>query len=67
MKKVLSSEVPTAPSMGRKKLGQPVPDSYLVSAVKSGVSQPAQTNVPLRFSWLSGLVPARSVPCSRRT
>src|SRR5260221_5594756 len=50
-----------------KKLGQPVPDSYFISEVKSGSPQPAQANTPARFSSLSGLVPARSVPSSRIT
>src|SRR5947208_1463796 len=50
-----------------KKLGQPVPDSYFISEVKSGRPQPAQTNTPARFSSLSALVPARSVPSSRST
>jgi hypothetical protein len=64
---VLSCAVPIAPSIGLKKLGQPVPDSYFVSEVNSGWSQPAQTKVPLRFSAFSGLVRARSVPCYRST
>src|SRR2546422_10416082 len=50
-----------------KKLGQPVPDSYFISEVKSGRPQPAQTNTPARFSSLGALVPARSVPSSRST
>jgi hypothetical protein len=41
---------PTAFGSGRQKLGQPVPLSYLVSEENSGRSQPAQANVPLRFS-----------------
>src|SRR5262249_59553400 len=52
---------------GCQKLGQPVPLSYFVSEENSGRSQPAQAKVPLRFSRLSGLVPARSVPCRRST
>src|SRR5262249_12790507 len=43
------------------KLGQPVLLSYLVSEENSGRSQPAQANVPLRFSSLSGLEPGDSV------
>jgi hypothetical protein len=45
-----------------KKLGQPVPLSNFMSLENSAVPQPAQTNVPLRCSSFSGLVPARSVP-----
>ncbi len=59
--------VSTAPSIGAKKLGQPEPDSYLVPDSNRGWPQPAHTKVPARFSWLSGLVPGRSVPCSRST
>ena len=50
-----------------KKLGQPVPLSYFISEVNSGSAQPAQTNTPARFSSLSWLVNARSVPSSRIT
>src|SRR3989441_684590 len=50
-----------------KKLGQPVPDSYFISEVNRGRPQPAQTNTPARFSSLSALVLARSVPSSRST
>src|SRR6266436_3420569 len=50
-----------------KKLGQPVPDSYFISEVYRGRPQPAQANTPARFSSLSALVPARSVPSSRST
>src|SRR5438105_14033106 len=50
-----------------KKLGHPVPDSYFMAEVKSGSPQPAQAKMPSRFSSLSGLVPARSVPSSRMT
>ena len=42
MKKLRSVVVATAPSMGWKKLGQPVPLSYFVAASNSGVPQPAQ-------------------------
>ena len=55
------------PGMVVKKLGQPVPLSNFISEVNSGRPQPAQTNTPARFSSLSGLVPARSVPSSRST
>ena len=67
MKKLRSVWVPTAPSRGAKKLGQPVPDSNFVAASNSAVPQPAQAKVPARFSAFSALVPARSVPCSRST
>src|SRR5436305_4503377 len=50
-----------------KKLGQPVPESNFIAEVKSGRPQPAQAKTPDRFSSLSGLVPARSVPSSRMT
>jgi hypothetical protein len=42
-----------------------VPLSYLVSDGNSGLPQPAQTKVPLRFSVYSGLVKGRSVPAWR--
>ena len=42
MKKLRSSVVPTAPSNGSKKLGQPVPLSNLVEVGNSAVSHPAQ-------------------------
>src|SRR2546421_10107954 len=59
--------VSKTPGMVVKKLGQPVPDSNFISEVKSGSPQPAQAKIPARFSLLSGLVPARSVPSSRIT
>src|SRR5262245_18048190 len=52
---------------GCQKLGQPVLLSYFVSEENSGSSQPAQANVPLRLSWLSGLEPGTSVRCRRST
>src|SRR6266850_1377748 len=67
MKNDLSTDVPIAFASGCQKLGQPVPLSYFVSEENSGRSQPAHANVPLRFSALSGLLPARSVPCLRST
>jgi hypothetical protein len=43
MKKLLSSSVATASGeMGCQKLGQPVPDSYLVAASNSGAPQQTQ-------------------------
>ena len=51
---------------GFQKLGQPVPLSNLVAELNSGSAQPAQTKMPLRCSFSSGLVNARSVPASRR-
>ena len=56
--------VPTASARGAVKLGQPVPLSNFALEAKSGWSHPAQTKRPARFSALSGLDPARSVPCS---
>src|SRR3954463_9745401 len=50
-----------------KKLGQPVPESNFIAEVKSGRPQPAHAKMPGRFSSLSGLLPARSVPSSRMT
>src|SRR5260221_24305 len=38
-------------------------DLPLFSSETNGKSHPAQAKVPLRFSLLSGLLPARSVPC----
>ena len=67
MPKVRSVSVPTAPSSGCQKLGQPVPLSNLVSEAKSGSAQPAQAKVPLRCSSRSGLVNGRSVASSRST
>ena len=68
MKRLRSVCVPTAvSSIGAQKLGQPVPLSYLASASKSALPQPAQRKVPGRFSPLSGEEPGRSVPCSRST
>src|SRR4051812_19083340 len=67
MKKLVSLEVPTASPSGCQKLGQPVPLSNFVTEENSGSAQPAQAKVPLRFSRLSGLEPARSVPCWRST
>jgi len=53
--------------IGAQKLGQPVPDSNLVSELKSSLAHAAQTYVP--FAWLFQVSPvkARSVPFSRRT
>ena len=53
--------------MASKKLGQPVPLSYLVDASKSGRLQAAQMNVPSRFSWFSSLEPGGSVASRNRT
>eukprot|EP00967_Tisochrysis_lutea_P133537 scaffold234561_cov30-Tisochrysis_lutea.AAC.1 len=46
--------------------GHPVPDSNFCSASNSGVPQPAQTNVPARFSFTSGEEFGGSVPPCRR-
>ena len=59
--------VPTALSSGAQKLGQPVPLSNLVVDEKSVEAQPAQANVPRRFSCRSGLVNGRSVASCRST
>ena len=50
MKNDRSVEVPTAFSTASRKLGQPVPLSNFAPEAYSGASQPAQRNVPARFS-----------------
>lgn len=67
MKCPLSTVVPIEPSMGAKKLGQPVPLSNFRSLTNSGCAQPAHVNVPSRFSCNSAQDPGRSVPCCRNT
>src|SRR5262245_64669040 len=67
MKNEVSSLVPIAWGSDAQKLGQPVPDSNFVADEYTDRSQPAQWNVPLRFSWSNGLVPGRSVSSSLRT
>lgn len=62
-----STLVPMALARGCQKLGQPVPLSYLALELNSGRSQPAQWNVPARFSAFSGLLKGRSVPSLRST
>ncbi len=58
----------TAPgSIGRQKLGQPVPESYLVSEENSASPQHMHRYIPGVFSSQCGPVNARSVPCSRVT
>jgi hypothetical protein len=59
--------VPNALGKPWKKLGQPVPLSYLCAALNKGKLQATHTKVPGRFSALSGLLPGRSVPCSNST
>jgi hypothetical protein len=49
------------PAIGAKKLGQPVPLSYLLDDSNSGRKQAAQVKRPSRFSWFSGLDPGGSV------
>src|SRR5450631_2889654 len=67
MPRLLSVVVTTALGSGAKKLGQPVPLSNFVDDSNSGEPQAAQAYMPARYSLLSGLVPARSVPCLRMT
>src|SRR5258708_10047308 len=67
MPRLRSVVVPTALGKGAKKLGQPVPLSNFVDDSNSGKPQAAQAYMPGRCSLLSGLVPARSVPCLRMT
>ena len=55
----------TAPGSGSLKLGQPVPLSNFFFDLNSAWPQPAQENVPARFSKFSAQLPGRSVPCSR--
>jgi hypothetical protein len=62
-----SVDVPKAPDKAWKKLGQPVPLSYLWAELNKGKLQATHTKVPGRFSALSGLLPGRSVPCSNST
>jgi hypothetical protein len=59
--------VPKALGKPWKKLGQPVPLSYLCAALNKGKLQATHTKVPGRFSALSGLLPGRSVPRSNNT
>ena len=54
---MLSTVVSIDPSSGSKKLGQPVPLSNLRPVMKSGWPQPAQENVPARFSLRSAHEP----------
>ncbi len=51
----LSLRSATALSSGCQKLGQPVPLSNLVLEENRSSSQPAQANLPARFSALRGL------------
>src|SRR5438874_1134080 len=67
MPSVVSACLLTALGNGRKKLGQPVPLSNLVSDANSARAQPAQVNVPLRCSSLSGLLYGVSVASWRST
>src|ERR1700741_5385014 len=53
--------------MGAQKLGQPVPESNLVSDVNRGVPHPTQWYVPGSFVFQYFPVNARSVPASRVT
>src|SRR5262245_22857633 len=60
-----SSVVSTELGTGSLKLGQPVPLSNFRLETNSGWSQPAQANVPARFSKLRAQLPGASVPCWR--
>src|SRR5690606_13140375 len=62
-----STDVATAPSTGSLKLGQPVPLSHFTTERNSGCPQPAQDNVPARFSCSSAQLPGGSVACPRIT
>src|SRR5262249_10452055 len=58
----------TAPfAIGAQKLGHPVPELNLVLEANSGAPQHTHLNTPKRFSSLSGLEKAGSVPCCRVT
>jgi hypothetical protein len=63
----VSLDVATACGKGAQKLGHPVPLSNFVVDENTDKSQPAQWYVPFRFSTSSGLEPAISVPCLRKT
>ena len=66
MNRLVSVLVSTPFGSEAKKLGQPVPLSYLVLASNSGKLQAAQMNFPGRFSCSSALLPGYSVPSSNR-
>ena len=53
--------------MGAQKLGQPVPDSNLVSERKRSVPQATHLYMPLRCSFQVTPLKARSVPALRTT
>src|SRR5215472_318961 len=53
--------------MGSQKLGQPVPESNLVSERKSSAPHPAQEYTPLSFTCTYLPVKGRSVPALRST
>jgi hypothetical protein len=68
MNRLRSSSVSTAPPLaGSKKLGQPEPESNLVSELKSSAPQPAQRYVPASLTTLYSPVHGRSVPWRRIT
>lgn len=54
-------------AMGARKLGHPVPESYLAAEAKSGEAQPAHVKTPTRFSELRALLQGRSVAARRNT
>lgn len=64
---LLSTVVATDPATGSVKLGHPVPLSNFSLASNKLVPQPAQRNLPGRFSRNSAQLPGRSVACPRIT
>src|SRR3954447_12868706 len=68
MNRLLSASVSTcSSSIGRSKLGQPVPESNLCSELNRGCPQATQTNWPGSLTSLSSLVNGASVPFLRTT
>src|SRR4026207_349124 len=65
MNSARSTLVSSAPGIAEKNRAQPVLLSNFILDLNSGWPQPAQVNVPLPYSLLSGLVKRRSVPSSR--
>src|SRR4051794_17801575 len=68
MNSPLSGRVSTAAATaGSVKLGQPVPDSNLVSEENSAAPQPAQWYIPSSFEWAYAPLNGGSVPFWRST